>query len=289
MKTKILSGMAFIMLSFFISCDSNNNNDDNDPNPSPVLTTADVAIESKIDVAIDDVVFIVEDQYTAQQNSSNKSSATSKGFLPTCATITTVLADGIWTRTIDFGTEGCLLPNGNLVKGKIIISFSTDFISPIRTISYTFVDFYHNNKLLQGNKTITYELKSTALLTEVHPVMTFTVDMKITFDDGRIYTRTGTKIKETVEGYGTPLIWDDNVFLVTGNGTTTLPDGTIIVKTITTPLRYVMTCNLPFPVSGVVTITKNDSEGVLDFGTGACDNLATLTINGVTTEITLQK
>lgn len=288
MKTKILSGIAFIMLSFFISCDSNNN-DDNNPDPDPVLTTADVAIESKIDVAIDDVVFIVEDQYTAQQNSSNISSATAKGFLPTCATITTVLADGIWTRTIDFGTEGCLLPNGNLVKGKIIITFSSDFNSPVRTISYTFVDFYHNNKLLQGNKTIAYELKSTALLTAVHPVMTFTVDMKITFDDGRIYIRTGTKVKETVEGYGTPLIWDDNVFLVTGNSTTTLPDGDIIVKTITTPLRYVMTCNLPFPVSGVVTITKNVSEGVLDFGTGACDNLATLTINGVTTEITLQK
>jgi len=285
MKTKILSGIAFVLLSFFISCDSSN--DENETNP--VLTTEDVAIESKIDVAIDDVVSIVEDQYAVQQNSPNKSSVALKGFLPTCATITTVLADGIWTRTIDFGTEGCLLPNGNLVKGKIIISFSSDFTSPIRTISYTFVDFYHNNKLLQGYKTITYELKSTALLTDVHPVMTFTVDMKITFDDGRIYTRTGTKVKETVEGYGTPLIWDDNVFLVTGNSTTTLPDGDIIVKTITTPLRYVMTCNLPFPVSGVVTITKNDSEGVLDFGNGVCDNLATLTINGVTTEIILQK
>lgn len=285
MKTKILSGIAFVLLSFFISCDSSN--DENKTNP--VLTTEDVAIESKIDVAIDDVVSIVEDQYAVQQNSPNKSSVALKGFLPTCATITTVLSDGIWTRTIDFGTEGCLLPNGNLVKGKIIISFSSDFTSPIRTISYTFVDFYHNNKLLQGNKTITYELKSTALLIAVHPVMTFTVDMKITFDDGRIYTRTGTKVKETVEGYGTPLIWDDNVFLVTGNSTTTLPDGDIIVKTITTPLRYVMTCNLPFPVSGVVTITKNDSEGVLDFGNGVCDNLATLTINGVTTEIILQK
>ena len=132
-------------------------------------------------------------------------------------------------------------------------------------------------------------MKSTTLQAEAHPVMTFTVDMKITFDDGKIFTRTGTLTKETVEGFGTPLIWDDNVFLVTGNSTTTLPDGDIIIKTITTPLRYVMTCNLPFPVSGIITITKNDSDGVLDFGTGACDNLATLTINGVTTEITLQK
>lgn len=288
MKTKILSSIAFIMLGFFISCDSTNN-DDSSPNIVSLLTTTDVANESKIDVAVDDVVFIVEDQYAAQQNLTNKLSSVLKGFVPTCATITKELVDGIWTRTIDFGTEGCLLPNGNLLKGKIIISFSSNFTSPIRTISYTFVDFYHNNKLIQGNKTITYELKSTALLADVHHVMTFSLDMKITFDDGRIFKRTGTKIKETVEGFGTPLIWNDNVFLVTGNSITTLPDGNIIVKTITTPLRYVMTCNLPFPVSGVVTITKNISEGVLDFGNGICDNLATLTINDVTTEITLQK
>jgi hypothetical protein len=288
MKTKILSGIACVLLGFFSSCDSNNN-DENEPNPTLSLTSEDVSIESKIDVAIDDVVFIVEDQYSAQQNSPNKSISTLKGFLPTCAKITTVLADGVWTRTIDFGTEGCLLPNRNIVKGKIIITFSSNFTSPVRTISYTFIDFYHNNKLLQGNKTIAYELKSTALLTEVHPVMTFSVDMKITFDDGRIYTRTGTKTKETIEGYGTPLIWDDNVFLVTGNSTTVLPDGEIIVKNITTPLRYVMSCNLPFPVSGVVSITKNDSEGILNFGNGTCDNLASLTINGITTEIVLQK
>lgn len=288
MKTKILSGIACVLLGFFSSCDSNNN-DENEPNPTLSLTSEDVSIESKIDVAIDDVVFIVEDQYSAQQNSPNKSISTLKGFLPTCATITTVLADGVWTRTIDFGTEGCLLPHGNIVKGKIIITFSSNFTSPVRTISYTFIDFYHNNKLLQGNKTITYELKSTTLLTEVHPVMTFSVDMKITFDDGRIYTRTGTKTKETVEGYGTPLIWDDNVFLVTGNSTTVLPDGEVIAKNITTPLRYVMSCNLPFPVSGIVSITKNDSEGILNFGNGTCDNLASLTINGITTEIVLQK
>ena len=288
MKTRILSSIAFVLLGFFSSCDSNKD-DENEPNPTLSLTSEDVSIESKIDVAVDDLVFIVEDQYSAQQNSPNKSISTLKGFLPTCATITTVLADGVWTRTIDFGTEGCLLPNGNIVKGKIIIMFSSNFSSPVRTISYTFIDFYHNNKLLQGNKTISYELKSTTLLTEVHPVMTFSVDMKITLDDGRIYTRTGTKTKETVEGYGTPLIWDDNVFLVTGNSTTVLPDGDIIAKNITTPLRYVMSCNLPFPVSGVVSITKNNSEGILNFGNGSCDNLASLTINGITTEIVLQK
>ncbi|HRL72515.1 MAG TPA: hypothetical protein PLT79_12590 [Flavobacterium sp.] len=285
MKTKIVSGIAIVMLSFFISCDSSNDGNDN----NPTLTAKDIAVNSKIDVAIDDVVYIVEDQYTAQQSISNRSSTASKSILPTCATFTTVLVDGTWTRTIDFGSAGCTLPNGNVLKGKIIISFSNDFTSKSRTLSYRFVDFYHNGKLLQGNKSITYESKSTELLATEHPVMTFTVDMKITFDDGKVYSRTGTTVKETIEGNETPLNWEDNVFLVTGNSATSLANGDTVTTVITTPLRYITSCKLPFPVSGIVSITKNTSVGTLDFGDGKCDNLATLTIDGVTKDIILEK
>ena len=285
MKTKIVSGIAIVMLSFFISCDSSNDGNDN----NPTLTAKDIAVNSKIDVAIDDVVYIVEDQYTAQQSISNRSSTASKSILPTCATFTTVLVDGTWTRTIDFGSAGCTLPNGNVLKGKIIISFSNDFTSKSRTLLYRFVDFYHNGKLLQGNKSITYESKSTELLATEHPVMTFTVDMKITFDDGKVYSRTGTTVKETVEGNETPLNWEDNVFLVTGNSATSLANGDTVTTVITTPLRYITSCKLPFPVSGIVSITKNTSVGTLDFGDGKCDNLATLTIDGVTKDINLEK
>ena len=285
MKTKIVSGIAIVMLSFFISCDSSNDGNDN----NPTLTAKDIAVNSKIDVAIDDVVYIVEDQYTAQQSISNRSSTASKSILPTCATFTTVLVDGTWTRTIDFGSTGCTLPNGNVLKGKIIISFSNDFTSKSRTLLYRFVDFYHNGKLLQGNKSITYESKSTELLATEHPVMTFTVDMKITFDDGKVYSRTGTTVKETIEGNETPLNWEDNVFLVTGNSATSLANGDTVTTVITTPLRYITSCKLPFPVSGIVSITKNTSVGTLDFGDGKCDNLATLTIDGVTKDIILEK
>ena len=285
MKTKIVSGIAIVMLSFFISCDSSNDGNDN----NPTLTAKDIAVNSKIDVAIDDVIYIVEDQYSAQQSISNRSSTASKSILPTCATFTTVLVDGTWTRTIDFGSTGCTLPNGNVLKGKIIISFSNDFTSKSRTLSYRFVDFYHNGKLLQGNKSITYESKSTELLATEHPVMTFTVDMKITFDDGKVYSRTGTTVKETIEGNETPLNWEDNVFLVTGNSATSLANGDTVTTVITTPLRYITSCKLPFPVSGIVSITKNTSVGTLDFGDGKCDNLATLTIDGVTKDIILEK
>jgi hypothetical protein len=50
-----------------------------------------------------------------------------------------------------------------------------------------------------------------------------------------------------------------------------------------------MACRKPFPVSGTVSIIKNDATSILDFGNGECDNLATITIDGITKEIRLEK
>jgi hypothetical protein len=36
----------------------------------------------------------------------------------------------------------------------------------------------------------------------------------------------------------------------------------------------------PLIVAGVLTIVRNDISSTLDFGDGACDNLAVFTVNG---------
>jgi hypothetical protein len=175
------------------------------------------------------------------------------------------------------------------VKGKIIISFSKNFTTPIKTISYTLVGFYHNGKLIEGSKTITYELKSTELLAAIHPVSTHTIDVKITFPDGTIYTRIGTRVREMIEGMTSITNWEDNVFLVWGYNITTFPNGSKYTCTIKTPLRINMSCKMPFPVKGVIEIMKNDGKATLDYGNGDCDDLATMTVNGVSKEIHLKK
>lgn len=295
MKTKFLLFGAIIALSFFISCDTNEKIED-----TSAISDEEITADANIDAAADDVSLIVEDQYAIQQSLSSKigsnketeSSKSSNGIvsvLPQCATITTVLANGTWTRTIDFGTEGCTLHNGNILKGKIIITFSNNFTTATRTMSYSFVGFYHNGKLIQGNKSIIQTLKSTELLATIHPVFTHTIDMNITFANDKVYSRKGTRVKEMIEGFTTTANWEDNVFLVWGYHVTSSPSGTKITTTITTPLRFVMACRKPFPVSGVVSITKNDATAVLDFGNGECDNLATITKDGITKEIRLEK
>ena len=283
MRKKILLLGAFIGLSLF-SCSSDESTAD-----STAVNSNDVALTAKIDSSLEDIDAITEDQFSAQLSLTGRIDGDRKSILPSCATITTVLTNNVWTRTIDFGTEGCTLANGNIIKGKIIISFTNDFSTSTHSISYTFEGFYHNGKLIEGNKSISYTKKTTTLLQEIHPVLSHSIDMTITFDDGKKYEISGNRTREMIEGYNTPMEWEDNVFLVTGNANITKKDGTVITCEITNPLRFEMSCHSPFPVSGTKVITINDSTATFDFGTGDCDALASLTIDGVTTEITLRK
>lgn len=287
MKTKFLLFFSLLSITILVGCSSNESTEAGAS--SKTITTDDVVANSEIDASVDDISIIAEDQYSVQQSTTTRTSTTVKSILPLCATITTVLTTDTYTRTVDFGTDGCTLPNGNVVKGKIIISFSKNLLTPSKTISYTLVGFYHNGKLIEGNKTITRELKSTDLLATIHPVTTHSVDVKITFPDGKTYSRTGTRVREMVEGFDTIGNWEDNVFLVWGYNITTFPNGAKYTFTITTPLRIVMSCKMPFPVKGVIEVVKNDAKATLDYGNGDCDKLATVTIDGVAKEIVLRK
>lgn len=287
MKTKFLLFVSLLCLTIFVGCSTNESTDAGAN--SKTITTDDVVANSEIDATVDDISIIAEDQYSVQQTATARTSTPVKSILPLCATITTVLTNDTFTKTIDFGVDGCTLPNGNMVKGKIIISFSKNFLTPSKTISYTLVGFYHNGKLIEGNKTITRELKSTDLLATVHPVTTHSVDVKITFPDGKVYSRTGTRVREMIEGFDTIGNWEDNVFLVWGYNITTFPNGSKYTFTITTPLRIAISCKMPFPVKGVIEVVKNDAKATLDYGNGDCDKLANITINGVTKEIVLRK
>ena len=126
MKTKfLLIGTCIITFSFFISCNSDEKTNDGS---TAKITNEEIITNSKIDASVEDVTNIAEDQFSAQLNMNAKGGPI-KSFLPSCATITTVLTNNTWTKTVDFGVEGCTLNNGNSVKGKMVVSFSNDFSS----------------------------------------------------------------------------------------------------------------------------------------------------------------
>ena len=293
MKTSKLVLAVVLSLAIF-SCSKKDNNDEVN------FSVDEAAVNAKIDVSNDDVSDIIEGQFDATSTNPLSGKSTENRLptlpnLPACAVITRVPSFGtavtvgtLVTKTINFGTVGCTMPNGNILKGKIIMTFTFDPNATSHTINYQFDNFYHNAVKFDGNKTFTRTMTAATAASASHPIVVMTMDMTATFPDGRIYTRVGTRTREIIEGYNTPTDFLDNVYKITGNWTTTKPNSTVQTSTITTPLRVRMSCinvNKPLIVAGVISFERNNQTATLDYGNGDCDNLATFTFNGVSYQI----
>lgn len=284
MKTKIL--VCGIMISLFVvSCSKKDSTEDGK------FTSEEIAMNAKMDIANEDVQQLAETEFDATiANGSNakmaESAQSTQSLLPACAVITRVPAFGILptvgqlvTKTINFGITGCPMPNGNVLKGKIIISFIFNPTAITHTITYQFDGFYHNAIKFNGNKTFTRTLTAATANAAPHPIVTMDINMTATFPNGNMATRVGTRTREIIEGF-TTAIPTDNIWRITGAWTTTFQNTTTQTCTITTPLIVKFTC--PFVVKGVVTFVRNSNTAVLDYGNGDCDNQATIAINGGT-------
>jgi hypothetical protein len=291
MKTKnLILGLALSLT--ILSCSKDDSNDNG------TVTADDAKASAKIDAMNDDVSNIVEEQEsnTYLDPANGKMAAPQNSMFSTCATITRVpsfstpLNSGdTVTKTIDFGTTGCTLDNGNVVKGKIIISFVYQPAATSHTITYTFENFYHNAIKFDGTKTFTRTRIAASGNVPAHPQVTMNMDMTATFPNGDIYTRIGQRVREIIEGLGNDL-WADNVYQITGSWLTTGPNGGTQTSTITTPLHVKMSCitvHKPLIVSGIITIVRGDNTATLDYGDGTCDNSALLTVNGNPFEIVI--
>ncbi len=294
MKTKILF-LGLVLSLFTVSCskDSTSTNAN-----SSNMTAAEATSSAKMDAANDDVSSIVEDQVNvtlADATGKISETQTATSNLPSCATVTRIPAIGTVltagqtvTKTIDFGTTGCPLSNGNVLKGQIVISWVYQPTATSQTINYQFVNFYHNYIKYDGNKTFTRTMSVATATSISHPIVTMSMDMTATFPNGDIYTRTGTRTREIIAGYDTPSVLTDNVYQVTGNWSTTFPSGVVRYSTITSPLilKLLTGCSHHF-VQGIISFVQNNNTATLDYGDGTCDDIAIFTINGVSYTISL--
>lgn len=271
MKTRnLFKSLILVMALSLIGCSK----EDGENSNSERLTTEDISINAKMDAISNDISDIAEDQLNDQ--SSGRSPYTS--ILPECATVTTTVNGNTWTRTIDFGTMGCQFYNGAILRGQIIISGSTNFEQSPYVWTYNFNNFHYDNILVEGTKTLSRTVQTTDAQSTPHPVVEIDLDLDITLPNGNTYTRTGTRTRELIEGYDTPLIFTDNVYLITGSWTTAGANSSY-VSAISTPLRIEIDCHYKL-VSGILILNRNNHNAVLNYGNGNCDNTATITIDG---------
>ena len=280
MKTTNLI-LGFALALTILSCSKEENSNGN------AISTEDAQVSSKIDAMNDDVSAIVEEEEanTYSNAINGKTSELIESELTSCATITRVPAFGTVptvgdtvTKTIDFGA-GCTLNSGNVVSGRIVISFVFQPGATSHTINYSFDNFFHNGIAFNGDKTFTRTMTTAP---NAHPIVTMTMDLTATLPNGAVYRRVGNRVREIIEGFGDAVL-ANNVYQITGSWVTTGPNGGTQTSTITTPLNVKMSCmavNKPLLVSGIITIVRNTNSATLDFGDGTCDNLAVLNVNG---------
>ena len=189
-----------------------------------------------------------------------------------------------WPRswTLDYGTENCECFAGISRRGKIHINLSSRWRNEGSLREITFEDFYFNDNQLEGIKTFS----NTGLNENGNITFTKNVDnAKLTYADGTFISWESEKYSELIEGSDSFLFADD-VWSVTGGGTGINLDGKEYSFTIMSPLIYKNGCF--YPVSGIIEIEVADqSVQTIDYGNGDCDNLATITVDGITEDIDL--
>ncbi len=168
--------------------------------------------------------------------------------------------------------------NGHVKNGVIIVKILGGPLQEQFERTITFQNFFIDDIKIEGKKRI--------IKTAEHQYSIMLMAGKTTFPDGTTYTRECTRTRTWTEGYNTPAnIWDDT-YTIEGNATGTNRKGNTYTHTITNPLVIENACR--WIVQGTIELTTNGQTATLDYGMGDCDNIATITINGKTTEIRIR-
>ena len=207
-----------------------------------------------------------------------------KSGISDCRTVTVVPLDRVtWpkTITIDFGTEGCLVRDSVIKKGKIIINQSAPQFGPAWTKVITFDNYYVNGNKVEGTHTVNFTR-------EGNPTWTVTVaGGQVTTPEGVIRTREALHIRVQTRGIETPRDRSDDAFQLTGNASGTRRDGKEFSWIITDPLVISNNCRWIRKGTRVISL-EGLSDITVDYGSGDCDNKAIASQDGVTKEITLR-
>jgi hypothetical protein len=191
---------------------------------------------------------------------------------------------------IDFGT-GCLGNDGHTRKGKIITTYTNRLLYPGASASTVFDGFYIDSLHVEGTHVVT----NTSGAGSTDPRQyTIDVDAKIIRPSGNYNEWHSHKEIIQSEGILTPGLPLDDAFKVTGHATGKVKRGDVVVlwhSEIIEPLIKRFICH--WISKGRVRVTRENLAsnsqwvGILDYGTGNCDNQATLTVNGNVHQITL--
>lgn len=276
MKARLLVMATILSASMFYSC-SKDDSPDNATPPEDLTAQELTAARIQSDLVFDDVSSEV------LQVTLNGTTGAASTTSAACATVTISPQDlTTWpkTITIDYGSTGCVGINGWVRKGKISYTLTKLPRETGAVVNVSFDNYFVNGYKLEGSYSITNNRSTDANLN----ITTRLVNGKITYPDGKWYTRTSTINWQQVAGSATASVLDDE-FNVTGEAVIKSSANNELITSSKTPLLRKVTCG-NF-VSGQLNVAYNGIAGVLDFGGGTCDKKATLSLGTRNYEVTL--
>jgi hypothetical protein len=208
--------------------------------------------------------------------------------LSSCATITfdTINSADQDTIHINFGATNCTCNDGRQRRGEILVYYTGQYRDSASTHTITFNNYYVNDNQVLGTKTVT-NLGHNAL---GHLVYDINVNGTIHLaNNGGTITWTSQRQREWVTGEATAY-WYDDIYSITGSASGTGANGHNFTVNITNPLirNMAVGCRRHFVQGTFVLTPDNRPARTVDFGSGACDDIATVTINNQTYTIHLR-
>ena len=290
MKTKhlILSGTVLMIAATiaFTGCRKKDDPKDND--------TSGAEDNSLADKYFEDMGQISNEAASGSVNSYKN--AGYDGMLSHCTNVTHDTANNL--ITVDFGSVNCLCHDGRYRRGKIFVSYTGnsywDSLASV-TISTSKTGDPSSNTYFVGNDANSmHQIIGTKTITNKghngagHMNWDISVSGQIIKPNSQgTITWTSARNREWLAGESTPIIWSDDIYGVTGSANGTSANGTPFTVQITSQLirKLDISCIRWF-TAGTLDFTPG-SKPVrhVDFSppnNGACDNIATVTINNNT-------
>ncbi|MBS1773840.1 MAG: hypothetical protein JST82_13355 [Bacteroidetes bacterium] len=205
-------------------------------------------------------------------------------ILSACATVTKDTTSTPHKITIDFGATNCLCKDGRYRRGKIILTYNGKYRDSGYVHTISFDGYYVNNNRVIGGKSVTNMGHNSSGQTYYN----VSVDGGLVLTTGDTIKHVSTRTRTWVSGESTTMLSDD-AYEITGSGTNTRATGKSVSFNITSPLLIALNCN--WIKSGTIEFTPagaSSAKRTIDYGTGICDDQATVTVGTKTKTITLK-
>ena len=291
-------GLTYIVVACFMflaSCSDNNKIDftSNDAANVEGESTADSFSSDASDVSTDAMAGISTTQLGGREAGEPVTGFGDNDRLK-CATITITrtstnpdVPSGV--ISIVYPADGsCKDSRGRVRKGTITITYTGKRFMVGSKIVTTFTDYSVGGVKIEGTHTLT---NVTPVGNTAYPRFNFTiVGGKATFLDGKVVTREQNFTREwqraTTPGQ------DKWVLLAGGTASGTNRNGVAYSMEVTIDLVYSRACHLSnkvfIPVSGEKKFTSESKQVTINYGTGTCDNIVTITINGKSKDVEIK-